>query len=444
MITELTFNYFPRLHTAISEWLACMLFILPEKKRWGKLPAAALCLLMLPLLIISNLRGEMTRGWTFFLWSGIPMGLMWLMVWGTCRISKRTALYMWAFAFIFSEMAASLEWQFSFLYIKDGVFTAQWQVFLFMLAVYVLVYGAAALLMHHGRQKALESGLRMQISRQEAISGAMISIGAWLVSNFTFGLQETALAESLGDGMLYVRTLVDAGGIILLRAHELQRHEVAVVYELHATQALFNRQYEQYQQFNANNEALHRVYHDLKHQIRYLEGETDAERRARALQEMKETIRRHEARITTGNSVLDTLLTSKNLICADEQISMTCFADAQHLEFMNTMDICAILGNSLDNAIEYERTVADPQARLIRVLVRKEGEFLLIRVENYCDAQLVFRDGLPVTTKADQEMHGYGLKSIRTAAEKYNGVLEAKLEEDWFSLTVLIPLEHNR
>ncbi len=444
MMTDLTFNYFPRLHTGISEWMACMLFILPAKKRLGRATTALLSLLMLPVLIAANMPGEMTSGWMYFLWCVIPMACMWLMLWSLCRVSKRQALYSWASAFILSEMAASLEWQFSFLYIKDGTFTEQWQILLFMLMIYALVYGVSALLMYRSQRKTAEScssGLNGQVTGKEALYGAMISIGTWLVSNFTFGLQETALAESLGDGMLYVRTLVDAGGIILLRAHEWQRREVAVAYELHATQALFNRQYEQYQQFTANNEALHRVYHDLKHQIRYLEGETDAKRRAEALQEMKETIRRHEARITTGNSVLDTLLTSKSLICADEQITMTCFADAQHLEFMNTMDICAMLGNALDNAIEYERTVADPQARLIRVIIRREGAFQLIRVENYCDAQLVFRDGLPVTTKADRDMHGFGLKSIRTAAEKYNGVLEAKQEDDWFSVTVLIPLE---
>jgi len=120
--------------------------------------------------------------------------------------------------------------------------------------------------------------------------------------------------------VLYARTLVDISGMIMLYASSEQRREMLLRYELDAMSNILQRQYEQYQQFEANNEAMHRVYHDLKHQITYLESETNREKRMESLKEMKEIIRTHESKMNTGNNVLDVLLTSKSLICAEPQI----------------------------------------------------------------------------------------------------------------------------
>ena len=45
-----------------------------------------------------------------------------------------------------------------------------------------------------------------------------------------------------------------------------------------------------------------------------------------------------------------------------------------------------------------------------------------------------------MTTKADNQMHGYGVKSIKRAVEKYGGHLSLEQEHNWFRITALIPL----
>ena len=119
---------------------------------------------------------------------------------------------------------------------------------------------------------------------------------------------------------------------------------------------------------------------------------------------------------------------------------MTCFADAHNLDFIDVMDVCAIFGNAIDNAIECEQKIRDPQMRLIKVNVYTQNRFLLIRVENYCENQVDFDSGLPVTTKADRQMHGYGVKSMKRAVEKYGGHLNLEQEDNWFRITALIPM----
>ena len=62
---------------------------------------------------------------------------------------------------------------------------------------------------------------------------------------------------------------------------------------------------------------------------------------------------------------------------------------------------------------------------------------MIIRVENYCTAQLSVVDGEYRTTKRDKDMHGYGIKSIRYTAEKYGGSVSADCSDNWFHLSVL-------
>ena len=211
-------------------------------------------------------------------------------------------------------------------------------------------------------------------------------------------------------------------------------------YDLNAMNMLLTRQYEQFQIAEANNEAMHRVYHDLKHQIAYIRGEQDAGKREACLEELDRVISVHEAETSTGSPVLDTLLTGKNLLCLDRGITMTVFADAGEAGFLDPMDLCSIFGNAIDNAIEYEQRIEDKNLRLIKVTVRTQNRFLLIQIRNYCTEVIPMKNGIIATSKQDKQFHGYGIKSIRRAVEKYEGTLTLEQEESWFVLTALIPI----
>ena len=171
-----------------------------------------------------------------------------------------------------------------------------------------------------------------------------------------------------------------------------------------------------------------------------LDCELHAQRRLDFLDGMEEEIRTYEAQNKTGNSVLDTLLTGKSLYCARHGVELTCVADGAQLDFMDVMDICSIFGNILDNAIEYALTLPDKRKRLIHLAVYAKKDFLVIQCENYCEKQPEFQDGLPVSTKGDGAYHGYGVKSIRYAAEKYGGTMTIHNRDRWFELNIVIPI----
>ena len=155
---------------------------------------------------------------------------------------------------------------------------------------------------------------------------------------------------------------------------------------------------------------------------------------------MESYILRYEAENNTGNPVLDTLLTAKSLYCQQHGITLTCVADGAALDFMDTMDLCSLFGNALDNAIESTDKITDPERRLIHLSVARQKGFAAIRIENCFDGELKFEKGLPVTTKKDVLYHGFGVKSIQNAAAKYGGTATITTREGWFELRVLIPL----
>jgi len=207
-------------------------------------------------------------------------------------------------------------------------------------------------------------------------------------------------------------------------------------------QNVLQNQYLQYQQSRESIELINYKYHDLKHQIEVLRKEQDPEKRTAFLNQMENEIKQYELQNKTGNNVLDTVLTSKSLYCDNHGITLTSVVDGKLLDFMETMDICSIFGNALDNAIESVIKLEDKEKRLIHVTVSQQKSFLMIRVENYFEGGLEYAKGQLESTKKEKAFHGYGIKSIRYTVNKYDGAVDIDTKDNWFNLKILIPLKN--
>jgi hypothetical protein len=113
----------PRLHTALAEWLACIIFIIPLKKRFKVIRLYLVRTLLVAFLIPVHLIGEKVpiAFWIPFMMLGLS--IMYLCIFTCCDISPKHAGYIWARAFIAAELAASLEWQ-----IYYYSYTSRWRI----------------------------------------------------------------------------------------------------------------------------------------------------------------------------------------------------------------------------------------------------------------------------------------------------------------------------
>lgn len=204
-------------------------------------------------------------------------------------------------------------------------------------------------------------------------------------------------------------------------------------------QLLYERQ-KQYQLSKENIEIINHKCHDLKHQIAALRTAKEEEL-SQYIDEVEESVMFYDSVVETDNEVLNTILSEKSLYCEKHQIKLSCIIDSDHLYFMSTMDIYALLGNALDNAIECVSKYVDPEKRVISLTIYAKESFLCIQTNNYFDGELSFKDGLPLSTKNRRRAyHGFGMKSMKHLTEKYGGTLYANLENGIFMLQIILPM----
>ncbi len=426
----------PRLYTAIAEWLACMLFILPLKKRFSRLQTIGM---MAVSIVIQSAFLVATGNLAIYFWIPcmiLAVLLMIAFIYGCCEISITDASYFGMIAFVVAEFMASVEWQIVCYFWRDGNLKVWIQALMLL-----IIYGAVALILFRLIHVHLPKDAKMDISLREYFSGLLIAVAVFAVSNMSYLTINTPFSGRYSFEVGNIRTLVDLGGIAILYAHLIQCCELRVRKELEAVQNVLQNQYVQYKQSRESIELINYKYHDLKHQIAFLRSENDPAKREEFLNRMEDEIRQYEAQNKTGNQVLDTVLTTKSLYCAKHGITFTCVADGTLLDFMDVMDICSIFGNALDNAIECELKIPDKEKRLIHVTVSKQKNFLILRFENYYEEALQYKEGTLVTTKKDKEYHGYGLKSIRYTVNKYDGAVSIDTNKNWFDLKILIPMK---
>ena len=429
----------PRFYTALAEWLACMIFILPLKKRMEKIQTAAI---MAGALLIQGVFLVLTGNLPLYLWVPCMILAVLLMIgfiFCSCDVNWMDAVYFGMIAFVMAEFLASIEWQIVCFFCTNGM-AAIWVRILLLVGIYGVISFILLKILH----AHLPKDGKMNISPKELFSALVIVIAVFAVSNLSFLTSNTPFSGTYSFEIGNIRTLVDLGGIAILYAHLIQCSELRVRKELEAVQSVLQNQYVQYKQSRDSIELINYKYHDLKHQIAVLRSEEDPKKREEFLNRMENEIKQYEAQNKTGNKVLDTVLTTKSLYCTKHGITFTCVADGTLLEFMDVMDICSIFGNALDNAIECELKIPEKEKRLIHVTVSKQKNFLILRFENYYEEELKYKEGSLVTTKKEKEYHGYGLKSIRYTVNKYEGAVTIDAKDNWFELKILIPIKENK
>ncbi len=207
--------------------------------------------------------------------------------------------------------------------------------------------------------------------------------------------------------------------------------------DLYIVQHLWEEREQQYNLIKSNIELIDQKCHDLKHQIRRIgdKGQLDGE----VVKEIEDVISIYDSTVKTGNEALDIILTEKSLYCSRHGIKLCCIIDGKSLSFMKPADLYALFGNVIDNAIEAVESL-DYGKRAISLSVKRVNCFLTVNIHNLYENKLSFEHNLPVTTKADKSIHGYGMKSVRMTCRKYGGEMKIKAENNVFNLNIVFPL----
>ena len=213
--------------------------------------------------------------------------------------------------------------------------------------------------------------------------------------------------------------------------------------ELETIQLLWHQQKGQYQLSKETIELINHKCHDLKHQVQAIRAVKDEKERETYLEKIEKSVQIYSAIVRTGNEILDTILTEKSLICENSGIHINCVADGSLLAFMNPVDLYTLFGNALDNAIEAVRKLESKEKRVIDIMLYERQSFLMLQIVNPMCGEVKFEDGLPLTTKAKNGYHGYGMKSMLHTIQKNEGHLTTEVKNGCFYFNVMLPLERD-
>lgn len=365
----------------------------------------------------------------------VIIGLMYGYIYICNCFTVREAGFFCVKAFINGEFGASLCWQ-VFYYIHELTgcsFVWQWVI---MAVVYLGLFGSLFLIECYLKKDIEE----LNVTRRELLVVVIVAAAVFGMSNLSYLDQNGLFSGRFAMDIYIIRTLVDLSGMAVLYAYHIQVKEMQLRLEKDALRNIMEMQYKNYQLSRESIDVVNQKYHDLKHQINLLRSQADAGKSRDYLDKMEHEIKVYETQNKTGNRILDAVLTNKSMVCQKREIELKVIIEGQSLSFMDDMDISALFGNMLDNAIESVSRQKEKEKRLIWLYVSREKQFVRIRTENYCDEKIRFRNGMPVTTKKDKRLHGYGMKSICATVEKYGGSTVACQRDNWFELKILIPI----
>ena len=140
----------------------------------------------------------------------------------------------------------------------------------------------------------------------------------------------------------------------------------------------------------------------------------------------------------SGNLQLDSILNAKLAIAEKGQIRIHCDASIPPQLHVSDLDLCVILGNLLDNAIESCRKIENPDERFIRVYIGILKKQLYISITNATSETVKQRTDHYFTTKRGD--HGHGLKRVDQVVKKYDGYLNRQNEPGVFATEIVLPL----
>jgi signal transduction histidine kinase len=198
-------------------------------------------------------------------------------------------------------------------------------------------------------------------------------------------------------------------------------------------------------QMAEQHERMLRLSHDFKHHVQAMGALAEAQ----SFGELSEYLRRlagEQVRagpaVSTGNPVLDALLSTKKAAAERRGIRCEWNLSIPPELGLPDVDLCALLGNALDNAIEAcERAGGQT---FIQLGMFVSGGNLLCAIKNTVGAQPEPSEKLLKTAKSGPALHGIGMKSMKWHCDSMGGDMGFEYDENSFDLRLLLPLNGDR
>lgn len=187
-----------------------------------------------------------------------------------------------------------------------------------------------------------------------------------------------------------------------------------------------------------------KLFHDFHNHIgvlRQLLSHQKLEAAIKYLDELQAPVQEMADTVWTGDETVDYLINSKAAAARQSGIAYKVQVEFPRHTNLQSADLCAVLGNLLDNAIEAAKQVPKQEERFVQLTIRRIHQMLVIKVENSYDTAPVEQDGALKTSKDETGLHGWGIKSAQAAADKYDGMIQTSYTSHLFQAVATLSFQ---
>lgn len=200
-----------------------------------------------------------------------------------------------------------------------------------------------------------------------------------------------------------------------------------------------------YQDLDELHEEYDGFLHDMKHTMRAIaalarEGEVDEI--IDLIDKLDMSLGKIEQRIICSHKVLNALFSERKGYAEEAGVILEYdIVEPLYFQDFDDVDLCSLVGNILDNAIEAEKQSTEQEGIWFRMKMAKEGRHIIIQVENSYDEKEENPSAKAVGTGRVGSKHGIGLRNVRKIVRQYGGMIEDKKDDGRFRIKILLPVQ---
>lgn len=272
-----------------------------------------------------------------------------------------------------------------------------------------------------------------------AVSSTTISYLSKTISNEGIGVitNENGVINSL----TFTVVILNLAGIISIN-DDIGKQYYKWINQLIENQV--KRQLKFYERLESINKETRAIKHDMKNHmiiVRRLAEKGELQGLQKYLTHIEYTAEKLDNILHTGNSIVDAIINEKLEVAHKKYIPLEVKIQLPKELSIEPIDICVIMANSIDNAIEACSKIEEGDMRQIQVRSSCDKGYFIYSISNTTREPVKIVNEQMVTSKKDSLNHGYGIINMRKSVEKYDGKLSMDYKENCFYLYIEIPIK---
>lgn len=313
-----------------------------------------------------------------------------------------------------------------------------WREFGGYVIIYLLSFGFIYLLCTINKNKEREPLSKWNML---LLTGIVLVITVLIEIYFTFSEENINSANGLAIIPVSV-TLLFIVVAVVLSVKSSQTRYYSKINQL--SEEYMAAQAKHFEKVRESDTEMRRLRHDMKNHVLCMSELYRLEKYhelGECLKQLSNTVTELHASIRTGNEIVDAIISEKMEEAENFKINIHVDGDFKGIN-ISAMDLCTILSNLLDNAVEAAKVVKEND-RDIFVSAKKTGSFFFLTVKNMTGFYVEISDGMK-TTKSNKKEHGFGIGNVDRAVKRCGGEFRldcSKTAENYvFTAEVMVPL----